>query len=204
MKIERRSVGTLLVALILLFLGASASHGGEMSVAPGTPAAGTSKENTPFPALDLPPPQSQSERAYLGISEVGAFRVNQIKAPVLIIEVFNFYCPHCRRVAPLVDKVYREIQGRPDLKERVKLIGIGLANNAYEVNLFKEKYKVPFPLFPDKDMAILKKIVVSGTPTFIGVKVNEQGLQEWFYLHPGTFDDPSKFLAEIITLSGLK
>jgi len=48
------------------------------------------------------------------------------------------------------------------------MIGIGLANSAYEVNLFKEKYKVPFPLFPDKDMAILKKIVVLGTPTFIG------------------------------------
>ena len=204
MKIERRSVRTLLVALILLFLGVSSSHGGEMSVVPGAPAAATSKENTPFPALDLPPPQSESERAYLGISEVGAFKVNQIKAAVLIIEVFNFYCPHCQRAAPLVDKVYREIQGRPDLKERVKMIGIGLANSAYEVNLFKEKYKVPFPLFPDKDMAILKKIVVLGTPTFIGVKVNEQGLQERFYLHPGTFDNPSKFLAEIITLSGLK
>jgi thiol-disulfide isomerase/thioredoxin len=175
-----------------------------MSVVPGAPAAGTSKENTPFPALDLPPPQSQSERVYLGIPEAGAFKVNQIKAAVLIIEVFNFYCPHCQRVAPLVDKVYREIQGRPDLKERVKMIGIGLSNSAYEVNLFKEKYKVPFPLFPDKDMAILKKIVVLGTPTFIGVKVNEQGLQERFYLHSGTFDNPSKFLAEIITLSGLK
>jgi len=56
-----------------------------MSVVPGAPAAATSKENTPFPALDLPPPQSESERAYLGISEVGAFKVNQIKAAVLII-----------------------------------------------------------------------------------------------------------------------
>lgn len=159
--------------------------------------------NDRFPAFTLPMPKSDAERAYLGLSGTGAFATGQIKAQVLIIEAFGAFCPHCHRAAPYVNEVYGAIEGRPDLKDHVKIIGVGMRSTPFEVNLFKEKFRVPFPLFADKDMTIEKLLSIDTTPTFIGVKVKKDGSQERFYFRRGSFENASQFLSEIIRLSGL-
>jgi peroxiredoxin len=90
------------------------------------------------------------------------------------------------------------------MKEKIKMIGIGIGNSPYEVNSFREKYQVPFPLFPDQSMSISKMLGVQATPTFIGVKFNSKGSLEQFYFNAGEFQEASQFLAEIIKLSGLE
>jgi thiol-disulfide isomerase/thioredoxin len=157
-----------------------------------------------FPIFELPIPQSEPEKNYIGLSGVGNFKVGQIKAQVLIIEVFNFYCPHCQHVAPRVNDLYLEIQRRPDMKEKIKMIGIGRGNSLYEVNSFRKKYQVPFPLFADQSMSISKTLGIEGTPTFIGVTLNGKGSQERFYFKNGGFQEAPQFLEEIIELSGLE
>ena len=49
------------------------------------------EEGKPFPDIVLPVPADASERLYLGLPESGHFRIPQIKAEVVIIEVFNMY-----------------------------------------------------------------------------------------------------------------
>jgi protein-disulfide isomerase len=163
-----------------------------------------SKEIKPVPAIELPVPQSESDKSYLGVSGTGTFMVSKITSQILIIEFFSFYCPHCQRVAPLVDKVYREIESRPEIRGKIKIIGIGLANSAKEVSLFKKQFSVPFPLFPDNDIRVARKLSVLGTPTFIALRANDKGVQEQFYFYPGAFDDASQFLTEVVKLSGLR
>lgn len=157
-----------------------------------------------FPVLSLPMPQREAEKAYLGLSGSGDFKIGQIKAPILIIEIFSFYCPHCQIMAALVNEFYQKIQERPGMKEKIKMIGIGASNSAYEVDSFKERYQVPFPLFPDESLEIAQMLGVRGTPTFIGIKINGDGTQEQFYSREGGFEDVQQFLAEIIKLSGQK
>jgi hypothetical protein len=99
--------------------------------------------------------------------------------------------------------VYRTIEGRSDLKNRVKIIGIGMRSTPFEVSVFKEKFHVPFPLFADKDMAVEKLLSIDTTPTFIGVKMNKDGTRERFYFRRGSFESSSQFLSELITLSGI-
>ena len=159
--------------------------------------------NEKFPTFTLPMPKSDAERAYLGLSGTGPFDTRQIKAQVLIVEAFGAFCPHCHHAAPYVNEVYRAIEGRLDLKDQVKIIGVGMRSTPFEVDLFKEKLHVPFPLFADKDMVIEKLLSIDTTPTFIGVKVNKDGSQERFYFRRGPFEDASQFLSEIIRLSGL-
>jgi peroxiredoxin len=163
----------------------------------------TSGNNEKFPAFTLPMPKSDAERAYLGLSGAGPFDIRQIKAQVLIVEAFGAFCPHCHHAAPYVNEVYGTIEGRPDLKDRVKIIGIGVRSTPFEVNLFKEKFHVPFPLFADEDMVLEKLLSIDTTPTFIGVKVDKDGSQERFYLLRGPFENASQFLSEIIGLSGI-
>ncbi|MGA3083547.1 MAG: TlpA disulfide reductase family protein [Thermodesulfobacteriota bacterium] len=178
----------------------------------GIEAAGTSEEsikpdidnNKKISALELPIPQIDQDKAYLGLKGTGTFKLTQIKTRVLIIEILDFYCPHCQHDAPLVNDFYRNIQERADIKDKIKVIGIGVGNSPYELNLFKQKFQVTFPLLPDQDSDISKTFGVKGTPTFIGIKLNDQGLLEKFFLQEGGFEEAPKFLKELINKSGLK
>jgi peroxiredoxin len=174
------------------------------STALGNPPKLTPGNNNTIPAFKLPLPENEEGKSYLGLSGTGNFTIGQIKAQVLIIEVYSFYCPHCQRSADQVNELYRKIQETPDLKEKVKMIGIAVTNGAYEVDAYRKRYKVPFPLFADASMEISQKLGVKGTPTFIGVKIKGKGYQERFYFSEGGIEDMQQFLAKIIELSGLK
>jgi hypothetical protein len=72
------------------------------------------------------------------------------------------------------------------------------------VQLFAKQYKVLFPLFPDKDAAIYHKIAgETGTPVFIGVKLQDDGSSKVFFTHLGAGVNADKFLDIIIKKSGL-
>lgn len=72
----------LVAALTLLMLVASS-----LALAEEKPPA----EGKSLPAFELPVPQDALQRNYLGLSESGQFSIPQIKARVVIIQVFSMY-----------------------------------------------------------------------------------------------------------------
>lgn len=130
--------------------------------------------------------------------------ISMPKADVLIIQIFSMYCPHCQKEAPAVNAFYEKVNADPLLKDRIKLIGIGVGNSEYEVDFFRKKYDVRFPLFPDPDFSIHKKTGEVRTPYFIGVKFEENGSPRIFHSHPGSIGTPGEFLDSIIKESGMK
>jgi hypothetical protein len=102
-----------------------------------------------------------------------------------------------------VNELYQAIQKRADLRDRIKLIGIGAGNTPFEVEFFRKKYKVLFPLFPDEDLTIHKLLGEVRTPYFIGVKINDDGSHKVFYSKLGGFKQADQFLASMIKLSGI-
>jgi hypothetical protein len=60
---------------------------------PGSGSAGTQPpaEGDRLPSIDLAVPQSAEYRQYLGISGKNAFTVPEIKAEVVLIEIFSMY-----------------------------------------------------------------------------------------------------------------
>jgi peroxiredoxin len=132
------------------------------------------------------------------------FSLPKPKDGVVIIEIFSMYCPYCQKEAPNVNKLYDKIQANPNLKSKIRLVGIGVGNSAYEVDVFRKKYNVQFPLYSDGDFNIHKKLGEPRTPYFIGVKINPDGSHRIFHSKLGEFGDVDAFLAEMIRLSGLK
>ncbi len=200
---NKQMVAALLFLVILLLCGCAA-HGPEVAkvgVALEKPSSGAVNS---FPAFELTAPRDEADRSYLSLAGAGNFKVSEIKAPFLIIDLFSLYCPHCHDVAPRVNELYESIQGRPALKSKIKIIGIGVTNNADEVNSFREKHNVPFPLFPDQAAEIFKLLGARGTPTLIGVRVNDKGVLEQFHLEEGAFQDTRQVLSNIIAASGLQ
>ena len=102
-----------------------------------------------------------------------------------------------------MNELYQAIEGRKDLKGKMKLIGIGAGNSDFEVNFFRKKYEVPFPLFSDEDYSIHKAIGEVRTPYFFGVKLKGDGNAEVFYSKLGGFKDADKFLDMMVKSSGL-
>ena len=156
-----------------------------------------------LPPFKLPIPQDASAQRYLGLSGAGQFTIAQIEAKVVIIQIFSMYCPVCQKEASRVNKLYRTIQKRKDLKNKIKIIGIGTGNTSFEVGFFQKKYEVDFPLFSDEDLSIHKILGKLRTPYFIGVKINRDGSNEVFYSRLGQFRDVNGFLKRIVELSGL-
>ena len=103
-----------------------------------------------------------------------------------------------------MDELYEKIQKNPSLKTKIKLIGIGAGNNDAEVNVYKDTFKVPFPLFTDDDFAVHKALGQVKTPYFIGVTIHQDGSHEVFYSELGAFKKADDFLKLMVKLSGLK
>jgi thiol-disulfide isomerase/thioredoxin len=157
-----------------------------------------------LPDFTLSSPKDGGEKSYLGLSWLSrSFRVPEVKAGVVIVEVFSMYCPYCQAEAPRVNQLYERIEGNPVLKGKIKIIGIGVGNSPYEVGIFKKKYNIPFPLFPDGDFKIHKLLGEVRTPYFIGVKINPDGSHRVFYSKLGAFESVDGFLNSVIKLSGL-
>ena len=155
-------------------------------------------------SVSLATPASAEERDYLGIAPGERFRVSDIKGRVLILEIYDMYCPYCQKEAPEVNDLFRMIEGRADLKGKIKIVGIGWGNSPFEVKTFRHKYGVLFPLFPDKDESISKMLEAVQTPTFIIYRMNGDGSFTELFREYQKLGKPSEFLGKVLTESGLK
>jgi thiol-disulfide isomerase/thioredoxin len=157
-----------------------------------------------LPPIHLPVPKTAAEKSYLGLSGDGSFKIPQIKANVVIVEIFSMYCPYCQKDAPEVNQLYNLIENNPDLKNKIKLIGIGAGNTSYEVGVYKKNYTVPFPLFPDQDFTIHKACGEVRTPYYIVVKINEDKTHQIVHSQLGDYPGAEPFLDLVLKSSGLK
>jgi peroxiredoxin len=96
------------------------------------------------------------------------------------------------------------MQDSTNIKGKIKIIGIGVMNSPFEVETYRKKYNVQFPLFSDQSNDVSEKLGANATPTFIGIKLNGDGHHKQIYFVEGDFHDTQHFLAEIIKSAGLK
>jgi thiol-disulfide isomerase/thioredoxin len=200
MKKIRRANQTLIVILFLAMLPAMAHATMYAQVNQDKQYSDTKAS---FPDIMLAAPAAGSDREYLGIPGNKVFKIGDIGARVVIIEVFSFYCPICQKQAGLVNELHTMIQSNPGLKDKIKIIGIAATNNPFETKSYKESHRVPFPVFSDEEGELAVALNIKYTPTFIGVRLGGKK-PEQFYLRPGAFTDPAQFLREILKTSGIE
>ena len=152
-----------------------------------------------LPEFELPTPRLEADKAYLGLSGNGKFRVADIQSEIVIIMLYSIYCPYCRNEAPRINELYRIIEHTADFKGKIKIIGIGVRNSESEVEKFKKNYSVSYPLFPDADSSIARSLKIQGTPTFIAVKNNQSENPMRISTEPGSVGDIYQFIEKIIS-----
>ena len=167
-------------------------------IIPEVPATAVTEE--PVPKLVFTIPENQAHTEYLGIegNPGESFEINDIKADILLIELFSMYCPFCQEEAPLINELYDLMQSLPADGPQVKIIGIGAGNSDIEVNHFRTTYDVEFPLFPDKDLSMYKSLSGAGTPGFIGMKNDAENGFVIVFRQSGGFYSKEDFLERLL------
>ena len=156
-----------------------------------------------LPVINLPIPKNPDEKMYLGLSGDGFFKIQQIKANAVLIKIFNLYCTVCQSTASAMAELYHQIENHPELKEKMKLIGIGAGNSLYEVEIFKQTHHIPFPIFPDEDYRIHKVLGEVRTPFFIATKMNRDGSYEIVHTHLGALTEVPVFFDLMLEAYGI-
>jgi thiol-disulfide isomerase/thioredoxin len=190
-----RKISGFITAILMLFM-ASAINAAENS---------PPKVGSPLPAIELPMSNNPADLQYLGLPAGGKFfKVNQVKAKVVILQIYSMYCPYCQAEAPNVNRLYAAIENSPALKDKIKIIGIGAGNTQFEIGTYKKKYTVALPLVPDADFKIHKIMGEVRTPYFIAGKLGDGDKTEVIYSRLGALGDIDVFLKLLVNLSGLK
>lgn len=92
------------------------------------------------------------------------------------------------------------IEKDPRLKGNVKVLGVGTGNTPFEVEVFRKKYEIPFPLFPDDGFMMQKmsKDLIR-TPTFLTVKIGKGKQPVVEGVHIGKLGNLQDFLKTVST-----
>jgi peroxiredoxin len=127
-----------------------------------------------FPSIYLDQPSAPEEQNYLGLSyeeKKQKITIADINAELVVVEFMNRYCPSCQAQVPIMNRSYALIEGQPELKSKVRLIGIAAGNNNEELKGFKKEQEIPFPLFQDSEFIAYDTIGdPGGTPFTILVR----------------------------------
>ncbi len=144
----------------------------------------------------LPAPDSAQAQNYLGIEATEPFTVCDIKASLVVIEFMSALCPVCHTNAPIVNNLYKAIQADSRLAD-VKVVAIATGSKKAAVEAYKKKFKVPFPVLLDENLAISASMKGVPTPTTMIVST-ENG--KVLFSHSGVIEDPDQFLKRLRAL----
>jgi len=168
-----------------------------LSAAPAQAAA--PKVGDVLPDLPVTARLTPAEAAALGLpANAQSFRLSQIKAQVLLVEVFSMYCPRCQAAAPAVNRLHERLAAAPQARE-LRFVALGAGNTAFEVDFYRKKYNTPMPLLPDEDYSLHKAFRAVGTPAFFVLKPlpGGRGLQVLLF-HEGQPEDEDAFFAQVL------
>ena len=169
-----------------------------------SPASSPLALGAPFPDVTIQGDLHGNQADYLGVDPMpGRFALLGLKARVVILEIYSMYCPFCQEEAPETRRLYSLIAKR-GLAEDIKLMGLAAGNSQMEVDIFRNKYGIEFPLFPDPEFKIHNACGQVGTPFFyILEKDPNVGGFVIRLTHLGRMDSPEALLESVLEHTGL-
>jgi len=150
-------------------------------------------EKEAYVKFTLPPPDSVQTQAYLGLDAMKQFKISDIKAKIVVIEVMSAFCLACQANAPIMNDIYKTIQADSGLAD-VKVIAISIADDKTGVETFKKQFKTLFPVLLDENGEIMRSMRLKATPITIVVSTEDAKV---LFTQPGVIPDAGGFVKQV-------
>jgi peroxiredoxin len=158
----------LLLALLLSIPPSAEDASGQSTSLPLRPG-------DPLPSLSFSNSLTSNEKKYLGIGEKKVVSLQNVQGDLLILFVLNSYCPICATSLATFKEVFETIEANRDLKKRIKVIGISVGDTPMEVSAFRERHAIPYPIIPDTEFEVHKKLKEPAVPFILVAKKDRNG-----------------------------
>lgn len=144
-----------------------------------------------LPEYSFPVPENAKDVAYLGLEGMETFKLSDVAAPYMVVEIVGVYCSQCRLQLTGFNKLIKRLR-RADMSSKVKMLAIGAGATPEEVRYIR-KADYRFPVVRDQDYAFHKMINEPQTP--FTMLVSREG--KVLYAHLGVIHDTDGFLEDI-------
>lgn len=154
-----------------------------------------------FPGLPLKTYNDPRDSLYLQTKADGTFYLKDINADLILVEIMNINCGSCRMQAPVYNKLYQLIESDPEIRGRVKMMSIASGNRNKHIRLYRDHFKVPYPVIEDPEFDIYDAIGRTPTPLAVYVRIdheNNRGIVAGTHL--GLNEDHQQIYHEIQSL----
>jgi peroxiredoxin len=103
-----------------------------------------------FPRTSFAVLRAAKDRPYLGLpGDAASFRLQDSSVPFLLVEVYNDLCTVCLKQMKIYGRVADRLARNPELKSRVRVVGIGMGETNRAAVRMRRKQNLPYPLFAD-------------------------------------------------------
>jgi len=102
-------------------------------------------------------------------------------ADVVVLSFFDMYCPVCQRSADEVNQLYWMTQSQGG---RVAFYAVGKKNTPMEAETYRKRFKVPFPVVADRQLAISSRFAGFKPPLWIALRREGGDWREFYRADP--------------------
>ena len=176
------------MASLLLGLSGYHVHESDAKEASGAISAGMD-----LPQFELDTPHADKDRQYLGLKKSKTFSLSEIPAKLIVLEIFSVYCPHCKKQAGNLNKLYHLVHHNPEISKDIKMISIATGSDRGKAANWKKTLEVPFPVIADPYIEIHKKLGKPGVPLTLVIKNSGKVMST----HTGVTEDVDELLRSL-------
>lgn len=145
-----------------------------------------------LPALTLKTPALTEDAQALGVAGKKTFRLKDLKAKVLVIEVIGVYCNECMKQVRSFNTLYARLARRIQAGE-VLMLGLAAGGTDMEVENLRKKGVYKYPLVTDEAYKNHKLLKEPKTPFTMLVTPSGKVI----YSHLGVDEDTETMLERI-------
>ncbi len=155
------------------------------------------KAGSDLPELAMDAPASAKDAAYLGIGEKKQFKIKDVAAKLIVLEILGVYCPQCHKQRPHINRLFHRVAKDADLSKKVKFLGVAAGAAPMEAAYYSKQSKAPYPVLPDEKFVIHKRLGEPRTPYNMVVAADGRVL----FAHLGAIKDMNAFFSTLKKLA---
>ena len=160
-----------------------------------------------LPHLPVYPAEDPIRWRYLGLpANQKVVPLSDAQGDLLVMELLNIYCFACQSQALAFNRVFELIEKKPELKERIKIVGLAVGNTDEEAEDFRKEYGLKFPVIADVDRHAPQLLGPDLLPPF-SLYIRRDGagkLTTVMATQVGVVEDPQILFNRLIELLAMK